>query len=101
MADTPIVGTIGLEIWIESGIDISTATVIQLRYNKPDGTAGFFAGTYELIGGLHGAKYTTTSANDIDQEGKWTFQLYVEIGSNRFYGTAVKTEKFVAAIPTA
>jgi hypothetical protein len=98
--ETPVVGTIGLKIWIDAGLDISGATLIQLRYNKPDGSAGNFSGTYEFRDPDHGAFYITTSATDIDQAGAWTFQLYVESGGNKFYGTKVKTEKFVEQLGT-
>ena len=98
--ETPVVGTIGLKIAIEADLDISTASVIHLRYNKPDNSAGYFTGTYELAGGKHYGYFITTSATDIDQAGKWVFQLYVESGLNRFYGTAVKTEKIVEPIAT-
>jgi len=98
--ETPIVGTIGLKIWVNAGLDISGANLIKLRYIKPDGTAGNFTGTYELRGTDHGAFYITTSATDIDVTGAWKFSLYVEIGPNRFYGTEVKTERFKAQMPT-
>lgn len=101
MADEiPIVGTIGLEIAVDVDLDVSTATLLQLRYTKPDGTFGFFLGIYELQGTKNVVKYITTADTDIDQEGKWIFQVYVESGTNRFYGTEVKTEKFKIKMPT-
>ena len=99
--ETPIVGTIGLKIWIASGFDISTATLIQLRYVKPDGIAGNFTGIYEADeDGAHGAYYTTVNVTDIDVAGAWAFSLYIESGPNRFYGTTVKTEKFKEQMAT-
>jgi hypothetical protein len=98
--ETPVVGTIGLKIRVNVGLDVSTATLLQLRYIKPDGAPGNFVGTYELDGTEHKVFYTTTSESDIDQEGRWTFQAYVESGANRFYGTEVKTEKFKAQMAT-
>ena len=91
---TPIVGTIGLKIKIDADFDISTADPLQLHYCKPDGTLGSFNAVYELDSGKHYAVYVTTSGSDIDQEGKWTFQIYVEMGANTFWGTAVRTERF-------
>jgi hypothetical protein len=94
------VGTIGLNIKIEAGLDITTATLIEIRYTAPDGTLGTFNAVYEFEGGKHYGVYTTTSASDIDQEGRYIFQLYVEIGSNIFYGTEVRSDKFYTPMPT-
>ena len=96
--ETPIVGTIGLKISVAVGLDVSGAQTKELKYMKPDGTTGTFSGLYEFAGGDHRVYYVTTSANDIDQEGRWTFQAYVESGINRFHGTQVKTEKFVTQL---
>ena len=98
--ETPIVGTIGLRIRADVGFDISGATLFELHYHKPDGTYGMFTGEYELYTDpvdsedKHTVAYTTLSPDDIDQEGRSTFQAYVEMGSNKFWGTPDKTEQF-------
>ena len=92
--ELPIVGTIGLKIKVDVDFDVSTAGTLELHYIKPDGTYGVFAGTYELDDTKHTVTYTTLSSNDIDQEGRWIFQAYVEMGSSRFWGTPDKTEQF-------
>jgi hypothetical protein len=94
VAERPIVGTIGLKIKADVDFDISGAGTLELHYIKPDGTYGIFSGTYELDGTKHTISYVTLSADDIDQEGRWTFQAYVEMGSSRFWGTEDKTERF-------
>ena len=93
--ERPVVGTIGLKIKVDTGFDISGGGTFELHYIKPDGTYGTFVSTYELDGAKHSIVYTTLSANDIDQEGRWIFQAYVEMGSSRFWGTPDKTERFV------
>jgi hypothetical protein len=99
--EQPIVGTVGLRIRADVGFDISGATKYELHYHKPDGTYGVFVGAYELYSDpvdgedKHTVAYTTLSANDIDQAGRWTFQAYVEMGSNKFWGTPDKTERFI------
>jgi len=94
------VGTIGLNIKIDAGLDISTATLIEIRYTAPDGTLGAFTAVYATEDSKHYGVYTTTSATDIDQEGRYLFQLYVEIGGNVFYGTEVRSDKFYTPMPT-
>lgn len=98
--ETPIVGTIGLVIRGDAGFDISEATLFELHYVKPDGTYGEFTGGYEYVAATvtedekHTVAYTTLSSDDIDQEGRWTFQVYVEMGTNKFWGTPDKTDRF-------
>jgi len=93
-SEIPIVGTIGLKIKVDVEFDVSGAGTLELHYVKPDGTYGIFTGEYELDGTKHTIFYTTLSADDIDQEGRWVFQAYVEMGSSRFWGTEDKTDRF-------
>jgi len=68
------VGDIGTEIIFDTGEDLSTATVHQLFYRKPNGTVGEWVNT---IDGTR-LKSTTTLATDLDVGGVWAVQAYCE-----------------------
>ena len=94
MAD-PKTTSIGLEIFVETGIDVSTATTLHIRYTKPDGTTvGFFVATAKTLNGKIGCSYVTTAVGDIDQAGRWTFSVYASGPSFELYGNKVK-QKFI------
>ncbi len=76
---------IGQTITLEAGQDISSATLLQLKYKKPDGTTGTWTGT--LVG--VDAAYYTTVLNDLDQTGNWEIQLYMEMGGAKIHGRIV------------
>ena len=78
----PTAGATGFEIFIETKLDLSTASGISIKYRKPDGTTGSFTGTAETKAAARskerfGAKYVTSSASDLDQAGEWEFQVSV------------------------
>ncbi len=66
----------------DTGINLTGATLLQIRYIKPDGlTKGSWTATAD--GTIVWYKTTTT---DIDQWGIWKVQAYVEIGSDKYSG---------------
>lgn len=81
-------GDIGRKIIMDAGEDLTDATVIQLKYVKPDGTTGYWSGSRQS---LQYAFYITQAEDDLDQVGKWLVQLYVEIDSSKIHG---KMESF-------
>lgn len=76
------VGMIGVEIFLETGLNLATASGISINYRKPDGATGSFTGTAATKPAprdntRYGAKYVTASADDLDQVGEWEFQVSV------------------------
>ena len=69
------VGDIGTEVLVDTCVDVTTATLLQIRVNKPDGTTVVWTGTV----------YDTTKIRyviqdgDWDQEGQYRYQAYVEM----------------------
>lgn len=76
-------GDIGRKFILDADENITTATVVELRYIKPDGTTGTWSGSVE---NLKYAFYITQDANDLDQTGTWRVQLYVEIDGAKIHG---------------
>jgi len=75
-------GDIGTKIKLNSGQDISSASKIQIRFKKPGGTKGVWAAVLE--GTQYG--YYILKSGDMDENGVWEVQLYVEIDNWKGYG---------------
>lgn len=73
MANKIYVGDIGTEILLDTGVNITTATVHNIKYKKPDGTTGTWTGTVKDFTKI---SYTVQAA-DLDQAGTYTLQAYV------------------------
>jgi hypothetical protein len=69
-------------------VDVSTATVKRVRARKPDGTAAAFDVSF-LNDGENGKLVYISKANDLDQDGVWRFQIYVEMPSGSFHSSIV------------
>ncbi len=78
-------GDVGQKIILDTDQDISEATLLQIKYKKPDATTGTWTAT---LTGIDSAYYTTVE-NDLDQTGNWEIQLYVELGGAKIHGTIV------------
>jgi len=77
------INAIGVEIIIETCLDITEATKTVLEIEKPDGTKE------EWVGEIYNTtqiKYITTDG-DLDQSGKYYVQAYVETVTSTGYGT--------------
>jgi hypothetical protein len=59
-------------------MDLTAATLLQLKYRKPNGQSGIWAAVVE---GTYSAQYITENASDLDLAGEWDLQLYVETGA--------------------
>lgn len=67
------VGDIGTVIELDTGIALSGASPLRIKYEKPDGTTrGYWGAT---VTDTTKAKYTTV-ADDLDVSGVWVFQVY-------------------------
>jgi len=65
---------IGTVFTVDVGTDISDATVTTLKYTKPDGSTGEWAGALD---GTTAITYTVI-VDDLDLTGRWKIQAYVE-----------------------
>lgn len=88
MADKSYKGDVGTVFLINCGTNISTATVKKLLVKKPDGTQVEWIAT---ISGTNYLQYTTIT-NDLDQNGTYYLQSYIEMPSWKGRGeTAIFT----------
>lgn len=81
------IGTIfRLEIVDTAGvvIDVSTATVKYIYFQKPDGTKKKKTAAFYTDGSDGIIQYTSVSG-DIDQTGAWQVQGYVETSDGKFF----------------
>jgi len=74
-AEKIYVGAVGVDITLDAEIDISAATTHEIRYQKPDGTKGAWTATIVDDTMLQ----YITKAGDLDYEGEWKLQIYVEL----------------------
>lgn len=75
-----------LVIVLDTGIDLSTASVTKILYRKPSGVKGEFTATVFETTKL---RYQFTNT-DLDLPGQWSFQAYVVIGGLNAYGEIVR-----------
>jgi hypothetical protein len=68
----------GVEINLNCIIDVSVASTVSYKVQKPDGTEVEWSATKRL--GYHTYLTYTTSAGDLDQVGIYHIQPYVEFG---------------------
>ena len=82
------VGGVGTEIVLMAGDTLTNLSRALIFYMKPDGVT---VGTFTAVAdGTENIKYTTTSVDDLDQEGNWLFEAYVEIDQWKGYGERAK-----------
>jgi hypothetical protein len=91
MSDNIKVGVIGADIRVrvfeeDSGKFLDSPTVMKIYYRKKSGTTSFFVA---IADGAQHIKYTTTSVDDINEDGLWMFESYVEMTGFKGYGTRV------------
>jgi hypothetical protein len=61
-------------------VPVDEATVLQLKFRKPDGATTVTKTAVLSTTGLDGKiRYTTVDVNDLDQVGTWKIQGYVEM----------------------
>lgn len=77
MAHKMFVGDTGTKIILDVTQNISDATVLQIKYKKPNGQIGTWAASLESRTKL---AYVTNST-DIDVSGDWIIQAYVSTPS--------------------
>jgi hypothetical protein len=70
-------------------LDLSSATELEMRFKKPDGTVLTKTATLS-DDGTDGRLQYASIAGDLDQLGEWKVQPRVAFGSNQWYGTVDK-----------
>jgi len=70
-------------------VNVSTATVKQIRYRKPDGTEDAFTANFETDGSDGMINYVTATVNDLDQVGEWEMQGYIELSGGAKIPTSI------------
>ena len=60
----------------DAALDISTATTMELRLRKPDGTTATWSASF-VFDGTDGRIYYTTVAGDLDQTGLWYMEARI------------------------
>lgn len=73
---------------LETGINISSATTMQIKYRKPNGTTGAWTADLE---GTTQMKYQMSNS-DLDVAGNWVIQAYIVIGGLYGFGEKVNIE---------
>lgn len=64
-------------------VDISGATLMQIRFAKPDGTIMLKTAVHTTNGSDGKLQYTTI-LNDLDQVGIWQKQAYIELPTGKW-----------------
>jgi hypothetical protein len=74
---------------IDSGVpfDLSSASVLQLKFLKPSGVVIVRTATVTNSPGTDGRMHYETVAGDLDESGPWQGQAYVESGTQKFHTT--------------
>ncbi len=70
--------------------DISSATVLQIIFHKPDGTDATKTASFYTDGTDGVLTWATTSTSDLDQEGLWKLQAYVEFSGGGKYHSDIR-----------
>lgn len=65
-------------------VDLSSASVMQLWFRKPDGTVAVQT-AFLLNDGTDGIMEYVTVEGDLDLPGKWRVQGYVEVGPSKIH----------------
>lgn len=89
MTNAIYVNAVGVEFRLNTGVDISAATLLEIHVKKPSGIVKWTAARY-----LTTQKITyTTVVGDLSEAGTYTLQAYVEWGSSsKHHGEAIEIE---------
>ena len=84
-------GSVGVQFVLDTGQDLTGATVMKIYAKKPDGTTVTWDASQ--YGTTQSITYTTDS-DDLNLAGYWILQSYVEWGTTKIYGESVKVGIF-------
>ena len=71
-----------LTIYLDTNVDLTTATSMEILYKKPDGTTGEWDGSADDTTKI---KYDVQDG-DLDQAGQWYFQAKFILNGETAYG---------------
>lgn len=74
-----------VKLVLNVGVDVSTATKLQIKYKKPNKEIGAWPAILDTPQSIA----YVVKANDLDIHGTWQFQAYVEIGNYKLFGEIV------------
>jgi len=77
MADKIYVGQTALTLTLSTGIDLTTASSVEIKYIKPDKTLGSWTADVDSPATGGSISYTIQSATDLDVSGSWKMWAYV------------------------
>jgi hypothetical protein len=67
----------------DTAVDLSAATVKQIRFTKPSGTVLTMTASF-YTDGTDGIITYTSVAGDLDELGTWKIQAYVEVNGGKY-----------------
>ena len=76
------IGDTRTKIILDVGLDISAATVKEIKYINPDGTSGSWDAAQETTTSIS----FITIAGSLNVAGKWKLQAYIETASWKRHG---------------
>ena len=79
-----------VNISLGTGVDLTTATVLLIKYRKPDDSVGSWV---PILDGSEAVQFNTITST-LDQRGTWTLQAYAEFGAARLHGKWVEMKVF-------
>ena len=85
MSNTIYQGQSDVVITLDTGLDMTGATVHKILYHKPDGSKGQFATTVSTTNLIY-----TASAGDFAMAGTWLLQAFSTIAGLDNYGDPVQ-----------
>jgi hypothetical protein len=77
-------------IKLNAGEDLSSATVKRIYYRKPSGTQSFWAASLDATNQI--LQYSTTATTDLDEDGEWVLDGYIESPTWNGYSTSIKMQ---------
>ena len=80
------VGQTLLSIILDTEIDLTGASTLEILFKRPDETKGKWAGTQSDVTKI---KYQIADASDLNQEGDWEFQAHAVLSGNDGYGDII------------
>lgn len=83
-----------LRIHLTTGVDITGATVTQIKFKKPSGSTGEWTASVDDVGA--GSIYYDLTGTELNEAGTWTLWAYVTFADTRSApGEPVKVTVFI------
>jgi Zn-dependent M28 family amino/carboxypeptidase len=73
----------GLRLTLETGINITTASSLKIKYIKPDKTTGNWTATISGTTALYKDFINTGGNSELDQSGLWIFYSFITFSDGR------------------